>query len=416
MAFRRSRDLTFLVLAYLGLLWIVASAASRRNGFAWVLLGLLALGLQIRKLRRDRPEGFYRLCLLMALAAVTALGVEGLLLVRPELVTGAVANKLYSRYHVYTGGMYERDKNLGHALRADFHAMTYWNGHWWRHDTNAQGFRGPAVDRADVVFLGDSMIYGHGVETDETVPARFAAATGRPVANLGEEATALVQSSLLFRDKGVPLRPKLVFVCSHPNDLEDNTELYSVAELQRYLREPDYRPVVRETALWPKPWYDLFEVWTRHLGLPLRSSGLAGVLAKAAWDGTLKLRRGTPIPSSGSRFVPSEEYVHQPFAPLEPGPSELDTLRFHVHQASIDRIVMLARGIGARVVLLDIGYPLAFSHAIEGVARERGLEYNPAGRVVLAHVLAGEDLFLADDGHWNPKGTELVARELLRSW
>ena len=41
------------------------------------------------------------------------------------------------------------------------------------------GYRGAAVDAADVVFLGDSMIYGHGVENDQTVPSQFQAITGR---------------------------------------------------------------------------------------------------------------------------------------------------------------------------------------------------------------------------------------------
>lgn len=415
MGSRDVRGLAFLLVAYCGLLWVVASAASRRNGFAWVLAGLFALAFSLRRYEQGRPQSLYRLCFGLLLAAVTALGVEGLLRLRPGLVQGAVANKLYSRYHVYTGGMYERDKTMGHALRADFHASTYWNGHWWRHDTNAQGFRGPAVERADAVFLGDSMIYGHGIETDETVPARFSALTGRPVANLGEEATALVQASILLRRKGLALRPKVIFVCSHPNDLQDNTELYAASELRRFIAEPDYEPVVREPALWPKPWYDLFEVWSRHLGLPLRSSGIAGVLAKAALDGTLKLRRNGGV-APKERFVPGDDYVAEPFAPLAPGASEGDKLRFEVHRHAVSVIRRLAEGIGARVVLFDIGYPAAFSRAIEGLAREQGLAYSPAGRVVLARVLAGEDLFLADDGHWNPAGADAAARELVRSW
>jgi len=415
MAARGRHGIAPIVVAYCGLLWIVASAASRRNGFAWALAGLLALAFALRRHRQGRPGTLHRLCFGILLAAVTALGIEALLRVWPGLVQGAVANKLYSRYHVYTGGMYERDRHLARRLRPDVHAMTYWNGHWWRHDTNPQGFRGPAVSRADAVFLGDSMIYGHGVETDQTVPARFSALTGRPVANLGQESTALVQASMLLRRKGLALGPKAVFVCSHPNDLEDDSILYEESELRRFLAEPDYEPSVREKALWPKPWYDLFEIWTRHVGLPLRSSGLAGTLAKAAVDGTLKLRRGRE-PGPPKRFVPSDEYVAQPFAPLAPGAGEKDKLEWEVHRSSVALIRRLAEGIGARVVLFDIGYPTAFSRAIEGLAREQGLEYNPAGRVVLARVRAGEDLFLIDDGHWNPAGADAVARELARSW
>jgi hypothetical protein len=407
----RASSFAFLVSGYCGLLWIVASAASRRNGFAWVLAGLVALAFGLRHHRRGRPEILYRLCFGLLLAAVTALGVEALLWIRPTLVSGAVANKLYSRYHVYTGGMYERDRHLGHALRPDFHASTYWNGHWWRHDTNAQGFRGPSVSRADAVFLGDSMIYGHGIETDQTLPARFSALTGRPVANLGVEATGLVQTSILLRRKGLSLRPKVVFVCSHPNDLDDNTELYADAELRRFLSEPDYLPVVREKALWPKPWYDLFEVWTRHLGLPLRSSGLVGTLGKAALTGTLGLRRGGEA-SPSTRFLPADEYVETPFAPVLPGASPRDRLEWEVHRRAVSVIHRLAEGIGARVVLFDIGYPTAFSRAIEGLARDEGVAYSPAGRAVLKRARSGEEMYLRDDGHWTPAGADAMAREL----
>lgn len=415
MGSRHGRGLVLLVVLYGMLLWVVASAASRRNGFAWVLLGSVALGFALRRRRRGRPQALYRLCFVLLLAAVTALGAEGLLWLDPGLVTGVVANKLYSRYHVYTGGMYERDRNIGHALRPSFHAQTYWNGHWWRHDTNAQGFRGPEVSQADVVFLGDSMIYGHGVDTDRTVPARFGALTGRSVANLGQESTGLLEASVLLRRKGLRLQPRLVFVCSHPNDSSDETTLYAPDELRRFLADGDYVPVVRERALWPKPWYDLFEVWTRHLGLPLRSSGLAGTLAKAAWDGNLELRRGGKA-RPPERFVPSAKYVHEPFPPLAPGASPELRLGWEVQRQAVALIHRLAKRIGARVVLFDIGYPLEFSRAVEGLARDEGLEYSPAGRAILDRVLAGEDLYLADDGHWNPAGTDAVARELARYW
>lgn len=411
----RDSPLGLLFVPYAGLVWIVASAASRRNGFAWALLGLVAWGFAVQRYRSGRRQVLYRLCFGLLLAAATSLGIEALLRLRPSLLQGDVANNLYSRNHIYTGGIYERDQHIGYRMRPDVHALTYWNGYWWRHDTNSQGFRGPALVRAAAVVLGDSMIYGHGVETDQTVPARLSALLGRPVANLGEAATGLIQASMLLRDKGLPLRPGVVFVCSHPNDLDDNRTLYEDGELRRFVADPEYRPVVREKDLWPRPWYDLFEVWTRHLGIPLRSSGLAGTLAKAALTGKLRLRHAGAA-SGANRFLPPDEYVALPFAPLAPGAAEKDVLEWQVHRRAVSLIHKLADGMGARVVLFDIGYPTAFSRAIEDLAREEGLSYNPAGRAVLARARAGEEMYLKDDGHWTPAGTEAVARELLASW
>src|SRR5512144_2166038 len=146
---RRESSLGLFSFIYCGLLCIVASAISRRNGFAWVLAGLVALALALRRYRGGRPETLYRVCYALLLAAATALGIEALLWLRPSLLEGAVANKLYSRMHVYTGGVYERDRHIGYSMRPDCHALTYWNGYWWRHDTNAAGFRGPALEHAE---------------------------------------------------------------------------------------------------------------------------------------------------------------------------------------------------------------------------------------------------------------------------
>ena len=67
------------------------------------------------------------------------------------------------------------------------------------------GAGGGHLDGADAVFLGDSMIYGHGVENDQTVPSRFAAHTGLVVVNLGQQGTDLLQMWLRYRRLGTPL-------------------------------------------------------------------------------------------------------------------------------------------------------------------------------------------------------------------
>jgi hypothetical protein len=67
------------------------------------------------------------------------------------------------------------------------------------------------------------------------------------------------------------------------------------------------------------------------------------------------------------------------------------------------------------VVLFDLGYPTAFSKAHEALAQELGIAYNPAGRVVLEQARAGAPVYLANDGHWSPEGSRVVARELAKS-
>jgi hypothetical protein len=67
------------------------------------------------------------------------------------------------------------------------------------------------------------------------------------------------------------------------------------------------------------------------------------------------------------------------------------------------------------VLIFDVGYPKAFSAAVEAVAQQVGAEYSPAGRVVLEAALRQRPMYLPGDGHWTPEGNDLVAAELVRS-
>ena len=79
---------------------------------------------------------------------------------------------------------------------------------------------------------------------------------------------------------------------------------------------------------------------------------------------------------------------------------------------AIAQIAQEAERMGAQVVLFDIGYPTAFSAAVEDVAREVGVHYSDAGRAVLDAAQKGADVYLPRDGHWSPAGCDAVARRL----
>ncbi len=414
----RARSPGPLVFAALPLLWVIASAGSKRHGLAWFLAGLGLLALGAWSFRRGARAVLYRIIFLVLLASGTVLGLEALLRVVPGVVRGSVANDLFSGYHVYAGGIYRRAEHMGAVLRPSVRRRIYWSGHWWWHETNADGYRGPALARADAVFLDDSMVYGHGIETGETVPARFGSITGLATANLGQQGTCLVQASMILRDKGLALRPRVVLVCSHPNDLTDATDLYAPGELRRFLtssRADDERLAIRDPELWPRPWWDPFELWSQHLALPLRCSGILGSTVKAVRGGTLRLGGPAPAPV---RSVPSGADLDASFGPATSQASEEDRLRWAVHRQAVARIKRDCDAIGARLVLFDLRTWVTRGPSrrrFEGLARDMGVVYNPAGRVALERVLAGEDLYLSEDGHWNAAGARRVAEALAAS-
>ena len=62
----------------------------------------------------------------------------------------------------------------------------HWNGYSWRHRTDAWGGRNPETwSEVDVALLGDSMIYGHGVEEEQTTAHFLRERLGVKVSNLG---------------------------------------------------------------------------------------------------------------------------------------------------------------------------------------------------------------------------------------
>lgn len=407
--------MSFFVLTYLLLLWVVASAASRGQGFAFFLLGLACLAGGLIAFRLGRRSVFYALYAATLSLAVGAIGFEFVLHVAPGVLEGHVANVAYTGYHWQKGGVYTLDPHMGPDLRPNVHREMYWQGHWWQHDTNGDGFRGRVLQRADAAIVGDSMIYGHGVETSETVASHFTRTTGLQAANLGQQGACMIQCMIILQRKGVRLHPRVVFVSSHFTDMEEATQWYPPGELQRFVEAPEaevYLPLAREQYQ-PRPWWDPAAIWSKHMAIPMRCSGILGAVYRMMRDGSL--RRKTGPPASGP-YVPAEEDLRARFAPTTPEATEIERLQWSVHRRATAEIKRICDRMGAKLVLFDIGYPNAFSRAIESLAEDVGAEYNPAGRVALARALSGEDIYLANDGHWTSSGCAVVAAELAKSY
>lgn len=103
-------------------------------------------------------------------------------------------------------------------------------GKWAVYDADirydAQGFRNPvALERADVVVVGDSFVEGLHVKDNELMTTKLAKLTGLSVANLGRSGDGPQQERLVLERFGMPKRPKVViWVFYEGNDLEDAGE------------------------------------------------------------------------------------------------------------------------------------------------------------------------------------------------
>ena len=395
---------------YVGLLWVACSIA-RGKGLLLFGAGLVVLAWALSKARVGQRLFLYRAFLCVLLAASGVAGLELGLILFPGVLSGRLANFTFAGYHRERDGIYRPHPALGHAMRPSFRRAMYWNGHWWTHETNADGYRGPRLPQADAVFLGDSMVYGHGVEEDQAVPAQVSRRGGLRVANLGQPGTGAIQALVLYREKGARLGPRRVFICLHHNDAQDSLDVFEPPGLLAFLQRPQDPPLARLDLRAP-PAPNLFERWAQHAALPLGGARLISALrGKPDWV----LEAPAPLAGDGKRpFVPQRDVIDAPYPPLlENAPSGL-RLAWQANRQALAELQRLAVASSAELVVFDLGYPRAFTEAVEAMSVELGARYSDAGRVALARALAGEPIYLANDGHWSARGSEVIAAELLQ--
>jgi hypothetical protein len=328
------------------------------------------------------------------------------------MLEGRVANLAYGRYHTDAGGIYYRDPWLGNAMHPSLDRQLFWNGHWWKHQANSFGYRGAAVPEASAVFLGDSMIYGHGVEEDATVASQYAALANESAANLGQQGICGLQELAIFDRHVEAKHPRLVFLCCHPNDIPEATMWYDREDLERFVSKPAGNarlPMVRK-KYWPKTGERVVRFWNRRVALPLHASGAIKALLKY---GRASAEGQPSAAMTEERFLPSENELHRDLHSEAPGASAEEALGWRVQRVVLERLAQRCRQQGATLIVFDIGYPFRHSEAIEQMASSVGALYTPAGRRVLERAQAGEDLYLANDGHWNAAGCRAVAEELV---
>ena len=110
--------------------------------------------------------------------------------------------------------------------------------------------------------------------------------------------------------------------------------------------------------------------------------------------------------------VPTIANRTHPMEALSENASEYARLRYDVHLHAIRKIKHLCDRIGAELILFDIGYPRQFREATETFAASLGVRYSAAGRRIMDRALAGEPMYLVNDGHWSQEGCDAMAQDL----
>lgn len=157
----------------------------------------------------------------------------------PLILGQDFANLVLTKYHSGIGGIYEYDaESRMNFMKPNYNTIMYYNGYEWEHKTDSIGFRNPAYrDKADIVLLGDSFIYGHGVNQNQTL-AHYLEQKNYIVMNLARQGDSAFQEAYLLNKYGLSFKPKYVFYFYYLNDIDDLFHFLSKEEMKEFIRTP----------------------------------------------------------------------------------------------------------------------------------------------------------------------------------
>ncbi len=150
------------------------------------------------------------------------------------------ANAIYNKYHTGPDGIYYYNKELGiNLMKPNFKTRLFWNGYFWEHATDSLGFRNPHdTPQADIVILGDSLVYGQGVNEEQTLCHFLRENTKLEIVNLGISGLSPYEEYIIFREFGIALHPKIVIIVFYENDINDLLKSLDKEEMEYIINTP----------------------------------------------------------------------------------------------------------------------------------------------------------------------------------
>lgn len=308
-----------------------------------------------------------------------------------------IIEDIRSERHPYIGFLYPPN-TTGEVSHGDFN-FTY--------TTDEKGFRNsrPWPQSADIVAVGDSMVFGYGVEDDQSWLALLSAAHPElSIVNLGLIGASPQQYYRVYETLGAELKPKVLLYCLFPgNDIRDARLFNDWLEAGRPGNYDVWRFFKGKTPDEQSGVERLLR--SSYLGAFIRES-LKDIKVSTEIRGkTFELADGNRI-----RLTPSFVAHAQPESPT-----------FNLILDAIEETRMLAEKTGTQflVVLVptkeEIYLPLfgkptpdtirPFSQALE----ERGIAYLDLAPYFLGSAKEGTQLYFEVDGHPNATGYKILA-------
>jgi hypothetical protein len=333
------------------------------------------------------------------LAILLSLGaLELVLRAHPTLLGREFANGALSRYTSGAGGIYYTDAALGiHFMIPDHGATMHYNGYRWRHRTDRLGFRTRALHvPADVVLLGDSIVYGHGVEIDDTLASALEGRTGLTVANLGHQGDCAFQEAYRLTENLGRFRPRWVVHVFSPNDVLDLYAYLGDDAMRRFIATPvemlTYPPRTDPAAALRQRRRTL-----RQRSIWQKAAEGAYVAKMVRWLHLVARARGWQAGAGPAHALIPAGRLDRPDVSADP-----TSLGWRYTEHAILYMAYRSRQTGARFLLAPVATASQFA-ILEELARRHALA------LVDTRVLWRTPSFLPNDGHLSPEGARRMA-------
>ena len=358
----------------------------------------------------------FRLATVLVALVVGFLIAESAIRSFPRLLNDRLRHAAFSKYDTLPGGIFLFEGlTRSRVMRADHRTRAYSHGYFWTHETDSRAYRNPAgIDNPRVLLLGDSLVYGHGVEAAETVAHFLRTNHGVDAYDMSAQGQCLYEHYLALRLHLDEIRPDTVLLFVYVNDIND------LENLGRARGGPEFPEIAS---------FDYDGLRERIGRLQAHREPLAVRIAfsSAIVRLTAKIRRWRPARPPESVTPP--EWRPPPEGEPRPGnamAAVLDDSRFapieFYHDTVLADLAERCDRLAVRLVVIHLVPPVEkewperdraqarLERSLESICGRHGLEV-----VDTRDFFEGRtDWILPGDGHLNPAGHQALAAFLAR--
>lgn len=164
-----------------------------------------------------------RISVLLLSVCGTFLVIEAGLRLFPGVLPDELAHAAFSRYDSLPSGIYRFEGiTRMRFMRSNQTTSPFSNGRFWSHSTDSNGFRNSReIAAKQILLLGDSLIYGHGVDDDATLAQRLRDEHGVAAYDMSAQGQCLYEHYVLLRLHLETYRPDVVALFVFVNDVRD---------------------------------------------------------------------------------------------------------------------------------------------------------------------------------------------------